>query len=247
MSNRVADWPLLRQLRDGDSTGRGAAVKSKASRELRPRTADADRVVKSVCPYCAVGCGQDVYVKDGKVVQIEGDADSPGGRPDREPGAVVPQLDGGRARHVVRPRRRHDVPRRPTALRLHRHPGLQHGRSPSGRLPVGHGGQGPGRDGHPRRSALQPHQRPGRRLRSHARRHRHRLPRRHHQLRPDRGQGVPRVRRGLHQRVPDHQRGLPGHRGPRRALLRLGPRPRRLRLLQLAVRGRHRPGGLGRA
>ena len=37
----------------------------------------ADRVVQSVCPYCAVGCGQKVYVKDEKVIQIEGDPDSP--------------------------------------------------------------------------------------------------------------------------------------------------------------------------
>jgi formate dehydrogenase major subunit len=42
-----------------------------------PRTKTADRVVQSVCPYCAVGCGQKVYVKDEKVVQIEGDPDSP--------------------------------------------------------------------------------------------------------------------------------------------------------------------------
>jgi formate dehydrogenase major subunit len=41
------------------------------------RTSTADAVVKSVCPYCAVGCAQNVYVTDGKVVQIEGDPDSP--------------------------------------------------------------------------------------------------------------------------------------------------------------------------
>ena len=34
-------------------------------------------MVKSICPYCAVGCGQRVYVKDGEVTQIEGDPDSP--------------------------------------------------------------------------------------------------------------------------------------------------------------------------
>jgi formate dehydrogenase major subunit len=34
-------------------------------------------VVRSVCPYCAVGCGQLVYVEDGRVTQIEGDPDSP--------------------------------------------------------------------------------------------------------------------------------------------------------------------------
>ena len=44
---------------------------------LHPRTASADRVVKSVCPYCAVGCGQNVFVKGGQVIQIEGDHDSP--------------------------------------------------------------------------------------------------------------------------------------------------------------------------
>ena len=33
--------------------------------------------MKSVCPYCAVGCGQKVYVKDERIVQIEGDPDSP--------------------------------------------------------------------------------------------------------------------------------------------------------------------------
>jgi formate dehydrogenase major subunit len=44
---------------------------------LAPRTKTADRVVQSICPYCAVGCGQKVYVKDEKVIQIEGDPDSP--------------------------------------------------------------------------------------------------------------------------------------------------------------------------
>ncbi len=35
------------------------------------------QVVKSVCPYCAVGCGLNVYVKDGQVLDIEGNPDSP--------------------------------------------------------------------------------------------------------------------------------------------------------------------------
>jgi formate dehydrogenase major subunit len=68
--------PLLRQLRD-DPLGLGRAAQSKRSEGLTPRTATADRVARSVCPYCAVGCGQKVYVKDEKVVQIEGDPDSP--------------------------------------------------------------------------------------------------------------------------------------------------------------------------
>ena len=67
--------PLLRQLRD--PTARGSAAQSRRSRELRPRTEEADRVVDSICPYCAVGCGQLVYVKDGEITQIEGDPRSP--------------------------------------------------------------------------------------------------------------------------------------------------------------------------
>jgi formate dehydrogenase major subunit len=68
--------PLLRQLLT-DREGLASAAKSGRSDRLTPRTASADRVVKSVCPYCAVGCGQSVYVKDEKVVQIEGDKHSP--------------------------------------------------------------------------------------------------------------------------------------------------------------------------
>lgn len=71
------EWPVLRQLKSGDLLGRGPAVTSKRTRAVTPRTATADRVVQSVCPYCAVGCGQRVYVKDERVVQIEGDPDSP--------------------------------------------------------------------------------------------------------------------------------------------------------------------------
>jgi formate dehydrogenase major subunit len=68
--------PLWRQMRH-DPLGLGRAARSKRSETLRARTATADRVVQSVCPYCAVGCAQKVYVKDEKVVQIEGDPDSP--------------------------------------------------------------------------------------------------------------------------------------------------------------------------
>lgn len=68
--------PVLRQLA-GDPLGLGRAAQSERSKHLTPRTRTADRVVQSICPYCAVGCGQKVYVKDEKVVQIEGDPDSP--------------------------------------------------------------------------------------------------------------------------------------------------------------------------
>jgi formate dehydrogenase major subunit len=69
--------PLLKQLTSGDWRALGKAAKSRHSEELQARTATADRMVQSVCPYCAVGCGQRVYVKDERVVQIEGDPDSP--------------------------------------------------------------------------------------------------------------------------------------------------------------------------
>jgi len=70
-------WPVYRQLTGADPLGRGKAARSKATDATVSRTATADRVVQSVCPYCAVGCGQKVFVKDEKVVQIEGDPDSP--------------------------------------------------------------------------------------------------------------------------------------------------------------------------
>src|SRR3954454_7315814 len=76
MARRSPLMPLLRQIA-GDPLGLGKAAKSVRSETLQPRTATADRVVPSICPYCAVGCGQKVYVKDEQVVQIEGDPDSP--------------------------------------------------------------------------------------------------------------------------------------------------------------------------
>lgn len=70
-------WPVYRQLTGEDTLGRGAAAQSRRSLNLTPRTAEADHVAHSVCPFCAVGCAQKVYVKDEKVVQIEGNPDSP--------------------------------------------------------------------------------------------------------------------------------------------------------------------------
>jgi formate dehydrogenase major subunit len=70
-------WPLVRQVTGRDRLGRGSAAQSPRSRDLQPRTVTADRVVDSVCPYCAVGCAQKVFVKDEKVVQIEGNPASP--------------------------------------------------------------------------------------------------------------------------------------------------------------------------
>jgi len=76
LSRRRLVPPLLRQLR-GDTLGLGRAAQSAVSAELVARTQTADKVVQSICPYCAVGCGQKAYVKDERVIQIEGDPDSP--------------------------------------------------------------------------------------------------------------------------------------------------------------------------
>ena len=73
----LARWPVWRQLRGDDRLGRGAAVRSPRTEALTPRTATADTVVSSVCPYCAVGCGQRLFVRDNELIQIEGDPDSP--------------------------------------------------------------------------------------------------------------------------------------------------------------------------
>jgi formate dehydrogenase major subunit len=71
------NWPLWKQIATRDMEALGSSAASPRSESLQPRTASADRVVSSVCPYCAVGCGQLVYVKDDKIVDIEGDPRSP--------------------------------------------------------------------------------------------------------------------------------------------------------------------------
>src|SRR5437763_8049661 len=100
-------WPVYRQLTGSDPLGRGESVMSKTTANLTSRNTEADRVVKSICPYCAVGCAQNVYVKDEKVVQIEGDPDSPISRGRLCPkGSASLQLTTGDARrHEVLYRR----------------------------------------------------------------------------------------------------------------------------------------------
>jgi formate dehydrogenase major subunit len=71
----LESWPVYRQLSGPDPLGRGAAAESPRSATQQPRTAEAE--VGSVCPYCAVGCAQQVWVKDENVIQIEGNPDSP--------------------------------------------------------------------------------------------------------------------------------------------------------------------------
>ena len=135
------NWPVYRQLTGTDRRGLGAAAKSDHLRVAR--TSTADQVVKSVCPYCAVGCGQNVYVADEregsggthppreregsggthppreregsggthpprkKVIQIEGDPDSPVSRGRLCPkGSASLQLTtGGSRQYQVKYRR----------------------------------------------------------------------------------------------------------------------------------------------
>jgi formate dehydrogenase major subunit len=105
----LGSWPVIRQVQQGDVLGLGKAAQSPRSAALRPRTAEADRVARSVCPYCAVGCGQKVFVKDEQVIQIEGDPDSPVSRGRLCPkGAASKQLVTGPSREdKVKYRRPH--------------------------------------------------------------------------------------------------------------------------------------------
>ena len=70
-------WPVFEQFRRGDVTALGETAFSRRTRELEARTKSADKVVESICPYCAVGCGQLVYVEKGRITDIEGDPASP--------------------------------------------------------------------------------------------------------------------------------------------------------------------------
>ncbi len=98
--------PLFRQVRDRDATARGAVAQSSRSAELKPRTAGREPV-RSICPFCAVGCGQRIYVDDGRITQIEGDPDSPISR-----GRLCPK--GAASRSLVQsPSREYKVKYRP--------------------------------------------------------------------------------------------------------------------------------------
>lgn len=73
--SRLSQWPLVRQLL-GRTNGTGEDAMSDRTRGIGPRTANAS-VARSVCPYCAVGCGQLIFHRDGKLLAIEGDPQSP--------------------------------------------------------------------------------------------------------------------------------------------------------------------------
>jgi len=68
-------WPLVRQIRERKD-GTGIESMSDKTRAIHARIDDA-KVARSICPYCGVGCGQLIYHKDGKLISIEGDSESP--------------------------------------------------------------------------------------------------------------------------------------------------------------------------
>jgi len=75
LKDLLSRWPLIRQIQTG-ADGTGPEAMSERTRNLRPKTHDA-QVARSICPYCGVGCGQLVYHKNGKLISIEGDPQSP--------------------------------------------------------------------------------------------------------------------------------------------------------------------------
>jgi len=75
IKNLLERWPLVRQIQTG-SDGTGAESMSRRTKELLPKNQDAE-FTRSLCPYCGVGCGQMVFHKDGSLISIEGDPDSP--------------------------------------------------------------------------------------------------------------------------------------------------------------------------
>jgi formate dehydrogenase major subunit len=71
----LSKWPLVRQIREGKG-GTGLEAMSDKTRAMHARIDDA-QLARSICPYCGVGCGQLIFHKDGKLVSIEGDPESP--------------------------------------------------------------------------------------------------------------------------------------------------------------------------
>jgi formate dehydrogenase major subunit len=72
----IKGWPVLKQIRNGAWRGTGIEAMSPQTKDLAPKMQDA-QVARSICPYCGVGCGQLVFHKNGKLISIEGDPDSP--------------------------------------------------------------------------------------------------------------------------------------------------------------------------
>ena len=70
---KVRDLPIVGRAADW---GMGPRAASKKTRKAGARIAGL-KATESICPYCAVGCGQVVYTRDGELVDIEGNPRSP--------------------------------------------------------------------------------------------------------------------------------------------------------------------------
>jgi formate dehydrogenase major subunit len=75
LRERLWRWPVVAQLSSGGD-GTGPEAMSQRTRALRPRNEGAEHV-RSICPYCAVGCGQLIFHRNGRIVSVEGDPQSP--------------------------------------------------------------------------------------------------------------------------------------------------------------------------
>ena len=75
MFSFLSKWPLVRQIRERKD-GTGPESMSDKTHAMHARIDDA-KVARSICPYCGVGCGQLIYHKEGKLISIEGDPESP--------------------------------------------------------------------------------------------------------------------------------------------------------------------------
>ena len=75
LAELLSRWPLIQQIKTG-ANGNGVESMSERTRNLKPKTHGA-QAARSICPYCGVGCGQLAYHKDGKLISIEGDPESP--------------------------------------------------------------------------------------------------------------------------------------------------------------------------
>lgn len=75
LSEFLHNWSVPRQFAGADN--KSEAARSDLSEVLRPRLAEADRVGVSVCPYCAVGCSTLMYARQGRLLHVEGNPDSP--------------------------------------------------------------------------------------------------------------------------------------------------------------------------
>ena len=72
-------WQKLRQLPvigKAADWGMGPRAVSKRTKNAAARI-EGVKVTESVCPYCAVGCGQVVYTRGGELIDIEGNPRSP--------------------------------------------------------------------------------------------------------------------------------------------------------------------------